>query len=82
MSCTKEERLEAAGAVHRQLRSGDPISDEDLKKVSPLYADVLNFLTSINDRKFDLMTESLRSDYYMLERFIRARKDQIKRNSL
>lgn len=59
---------------YKNYRAGDPISDEQLSLMIKSINKTLEGLSDLNDRRFDLVENKLRSDLYSLEDMVKARK--------
>lgn len=57
------------------LHSGNPIPNEDLIVTATELTEVIDYFETINMRKYDLTTNDLRNDLYILQRYIDARKE-------
>ena len=61
---------------YKNYKSGDPISDKQLSLMIRSISKTLEGLSDLNDRRFDLVENKLRSDLYNLQGFQKARKNK------
>lgn len=62
--------------IHCKLRSGDAISDEELKAGIKHYTKVVEFLEVIKNRSFNLFKNSLKDDLRRMIQYHEERKKQ------
>ena len=68
---------EAVKRTLTNLHTGDPISNEDLKLMINKLKEVVDFFEEINFKKYDLVTNDLRSDLHDLQGFAEARRSHV-----